>query len=86
MKKPGIFSLITATDFSDTNVYLNLRKVDEKPVKLIAVDKNFMLDEVELSSEHLADTSDVSVARNHQKWDHLSLLEVPHLETGHYKL
>jgi len=45
-----------------------------------------MLDEVEVNDERLADTSDYSVARNHKSWDHLSALEVPHLDVGHYQL
>lgn len=45
-----------------------------------------MLDDVEINEEKLADQSDFSVTRNHQTWDHLSALEVAHLEPGKYKL
>lgn len=45
-----------------------------------------MLDDVEVSDDHNGRTSDHSVARNHESWDHLSALEVAHLDVGNYKL
>ena len=49
-----------------------------------------MLDDVESSGDHLlgggADAEDVAFAENHSSWDHLSVVEVPHLAPGHYAL
>ena len=63
VRKPGIFSIISAMDFSETNAYINL--VARKKNQLLAMEKNFMLDDVEMNDEHLADTSDFGIARNH---------------------
>ena len=49
-----------------------------------------MLDDVESSGDHLlgggADAEDVAFAEDHSTWDHLSVVEVPHLAPGHYTL
>ena len=84
VKKPGILSVIAASDFSNTNVFINL--VAKKKNKLVAMEKNFMLDDVETNEEHLGEQSDFGVARNHDAWDFLSALEVAHLEAGLYKI
>ena len=63
VKRPGILSVIAASDFSNTNVYINL--VAKKKNRLVAMEKNFMLDDVEINEEHLAEQSDFGVARNH---------------------
>ena len=82
--KPGILSVIAASDFSNTNVFINL--VAKKKNRLVAMEKNFMLDDVETNEEHLGEQSDFGVARNHDAWDFLSVLEVAHLEAGPYKI
>lgn len=52
-----------ASDFSNLNVYMNL--YEKETNQLIAIDKSYMLDDVEFSDDHLAQQSDLSVARNH---------------------
>ena len=84
LKRAGVFSLIAATDFSNLNVFLSL--VDKADEELVAIEKSFMLDDVEVNADRLAETSDMSVAKNRDAWDHLSAVEVAHLPAGHYKL
>ena len=73
-----------ASDFSNLNVYMNL--YDKETNQLIAIDKSYMLDDVEFSDDHLGQQSDLSVARNHDSWDHLQSIEVSGLAKGKYRL
>jgi hypothetical protein len=61
VKRPGIFSAIVATDFSDLNVYMSLKNAATKT--LVAIEKSYMLDEVETNDEHMSRGEDVSTAR-----------------------
>ena len=47
LKKPGIFSLIAASDFSNLNVFLNLSDYNDH--KSIANENSMMLDDVEMN-------------------------------------
>jgi len=84
VQRPGIFSAIVATDFSDLNVYMNLRNIDTK--SLVAIEKSYMLDEVETNDEHMNRGEDVSTARTLGEWDYLSAIEIGHLDVGRYVL
>ena len=86
VQRPGIFSVIVATDFSDLNVFLSLRKIDSK--ELIAIEKSYMLDNVETANDHLGRTEDTGVAHFHggEIVDHLQAIEVDHLDEGRYVL
>ena len=45
-----------------------------------------MLDKVETNDEHINRGEDVSVARVHDEWDHLTAIEIGHLDVGRYLL
>ena len=84
LHNPGVFTSIVATDFSDLNVYINF--VNKATNELLAIDKSYMLDDIENNGDHYGKTSDVSMARNHKVWDHLSAIEFPHLDKGTYEM
>lgn len=85
VKRAGVFGFIVATDFSDLNVFLSLKNIDTK--SLIGIDKSYMLDNVETSNDHYANMKDMGLARRHGGVeDHLSAIEIGHLEEGRYIL
>ena len=69
VKEAGVFSAILASDFSDMFAYMSLRKKGTS--EIIAVDKQYMLDEVINSSDHEADTLS-TVETSHEENDHLT--------------
>lgn len=84
VERPGIFSSIIATDFSDLNVFMSLKNINSN--SLVSIEKSYMLDSVETNDEHINHGEDVSVARTHDEWDHLSAIEIGHLDVGRYML
>ena len=83
VKEAGVFSAILASDFSDMFAYMSLRKKGTS--EIIAVDKQYMLDEVINSSDHEADTLS-TVETSHEENDHLTSIEITNLPEGEYEL
>lgn len=70
------------TDFSEFAPYLSLREKNSK--KLVGIDKDYMLDDVETSVDHLDDAYDVAMTRNHKTEDHIAAIEKSLLQKGLY--
>ena len=52
MRYPGLLSAIIAADFSVVSPYLGVQ--DMETIEYLSIEKNYMLDDVEINEDHLA--------------------------------
>ena len=86
IRQSGLLSGIVASQFSDLFGYVSLFEKDMYPNIPVATEKSFLLDEVELNTEHHGAHGDEIMVHNRQIWDHLSTIEVPLIQKGQYVL
>ena len=79
----GVFSVITMTDFSDLNIFMELSDVGHK---IIAVEKTNMLDQVNNNNAPTLNNDEGSATVTQGSYDMLHSIEIPELKRGKYRL